>query len=96
MSDFIFKRSRWLLKVLQWQSLRWPPVPNFMCYKALGRARLRIERVGSKELGSGGGVGAATAAEMARPVDPKHVVVLSCSRANEGATTTGERKRLQP
>ncbi len=57
---------------------------------------MRIERVGSKELGSGGGVGAATVAEMARPVDPKHVVVLSCPRANEGATMTGEREQLQP
>ena len=41
-----------------------------MRYEALGRARLHIERVGSKELAAGGGVGAATAAEMARPVDP--------------------------
>jgi hypothetical protein len=67
-----------------------------MRYEALGRARSCIERVGSKELGSGGGVGTATAAEMAQPVNPKHVVVLSRPRANEGATTTGERKRLQP
>ncbi len=67
-----------------------------MCYKALGRARSRIEHVGSKELGSGGGVGVATAAEMACLVDPKHVVVLSRPGANKGAATTGERKRLQP
>jgi hypothetical protein len=67
-----------------------------MRYEALERARSRIERVGSEELAAGGGVGAATAAEMARLVDPKHVVVLSRPRANEGATTTGERKQLQP
>ncbi len=63
-----------------------------MRYEALGRARWRIERVGSKELGSGGGVCAATAAEMAHPVDPKQVVVLSRPRANEGAMMTGERE----
>ncbi len=53
----------------------------------------RIKRGGSKELGAGGGVGAATAAEMARPVDPaqpEHVVVLPRPRANEGVTTTCE------
>ncbi len=61
-----------------------------MRYEALGRARLPIQRVGSKELGSGGGVGAATAAEMAHPVDPKHVVVLPHPRMDKGATTTGE------
>jgi hypothetical protein len=66
-----------------------------MRYEALGRARSRIERVGSKELAAGGGVGAATAAEMARPVDPKHEVVLSCPCTNEGATTTGEREQIQ-